>query len=89
MKPKYYKIKTASGVDYIAARTKGHVISFVERQEHPKGSGVFFGGYDLDTLEQITEQKARRTPYFEDFVNFSYELTRDGTWHLGTIKEKE
>ncbi len=85
MKPRYYKIKTFSGIDYIAAKSKGHVRVFVQRQEHPKGSGVFFCGYDLSTLEQVTEQEARKAPYFEKFVKFNYELTRDGTWHLGVL----
>lgn len=80
----YYRVERLGGKEYIAAKSKEAVLKLIGNPKNPTSNASLFG-YKLDTLEKITEEEARRAPYFKAFAAEKYKLCADGTWILGML----
>jgi hypothetical protein len=76
-KVEYYRIQWPAGQQHIAASSRDAVLRFLS-SSFPD---------DLNTLERITEEEAKKAAYFDAFAR-SYGLCPDGTYLLGYSKEE-
>lgn len=79
----YFRIERAAGIKYIAASSREAVTKVLGDSKIPTSHAALFG-YNLRTLELVTEAEAKRADLSEWFLR-SGKLCRDGTFMLGTV----
>lgn len=78
---KFFCIETDGSKEYIAAISKEAVLEFLGDPNVPT-SLASFQNYDLDSLEQVDVDEAKKAKYYETFIKH-YDLCADGTYVLG------
>lgn len=77
----YYKINHGEKIAYFAAESENAVRKLIEILGAKK--------YDIGLLEKISEEEARKSPFFEVFEKTGHKLCCDKTWILGIVDSKE